>query len=721
MKADTKNSRLERPLSPVPWDRRRFLKLMGVTGGGLIISFLVGASQALARMPRAGFLGAHIPEDFNAFLRIGADERVLLLTGKIEMGQGPITSLPQMLADELDVSYDAVDIVMGDTDLCPWDAGTFGSLSTRHFGVFLREAAAEAKGVLKELAAEYLKCPVESLATENGVVFDTKQPENRVTYGNLTKGKIIERHLKDLPPLKAPEDLKVMGQSFLRRDSYEKVTGQAKYAADFQPKGLYYAKILRPPAHGAKLVKLDLSEAEKMDGVKIVREGDLVALLHQRPDLAAKALAAVKAEFTIPRTGINDENIFDHLVNTAPEPDVGDHKGNVEAGEGLADFIIEETYYDGYKAHAPMEPHAATATIEDGRILLHVSTQAPFTVRREVAGALKIPEEKVRVITPFVGGGFGGKVASRQAEEAAFLAKLTGLPVQVAWTRAEEFFYDTFRPASVVRIKSGVGKSGKMVLWDYHVYSAGTRGAEQFYEIPNYRIVSYGSWMEPGNGHPFAIGAWRAPGAATNIFAREVQMNLMAAKVGADPLEFRLSNLKDERMIRVWEAAAKSFGWKPGKLPSGRGYGLASGIDADTYVAFMVEIELDKNSGQVRVKRITCAQDMGLVVNPEGARIQMEGCLTMGLGYALTEDIRFSDGRLKDTNFDTYQLPVFSDLPKIETILVDNRQHPPTGGGEPAIIGLGGAIATAIHDITGAVPRQMPLTPARIKEAMAKG
>lgn len=720
MKADSHNLQMDGPVSSAAMDRRDFLKRMGMLGGGILVSFAIGDSSAWARTARSGFLGAGVPEDFNAFLRIGTDERVTCLTGKIEMGQGIITSLPQMLADELDVSYDAVDIIMGDTDLCPWDAGTFGSLTTRVFGVFLREAAAEAKGVLKELAADYLICPLERLKTENGVVFDRDHPENRVTYGHLTKGKVIERHLKDVPPLKKPDELRIMGQSFPRRDAYEKVTGRAKYAADYQPRGMVYARILRPPAHGARLVGVDVSAAEKMDGVKVVREGDFVAVLHRYPDVAAKALAAVKAEFTEPKTGVNDKNIFEHVVKNAPPPVVEDQKGDVETGAGLADFLVEETYYDGYVAHAPIEPHGATAMMEDGRMVVYASTQGPFSVQRSVAGALGMPMEKVRVITPYVGGGFGGKNPSGQAVEAARLAKMTGLPVQVSWTRAEEFFYDTFRPASVIKIKSGVDKAGKMVCWDYHTYSAGDRGAEQFYEIPHYRVVTYGGWHGGSGGHPFAIGAWRAPGASTNTFAREIHLNLMAARLGVDPLEFRLANLKNKRMIGVWKAAAEKFGWTPAKPPSGRGYGLASGIDADTYVAFMVEIDLDRDKGRVAVRRVVCAQDMGLTVNPRGARLQMEGCLTMALGYALTEDIHFSDGRLFDLNFDTYQLPTFTMLPKIETVLVDNHDHAPTGGGEPAVIGMGGAIATAIHDITGAIPRQLPMTPERIKEAIAQ-
>jgi isoquinoline 1-oxidoreductase len=626
-----------------------------------------------------------------------------------------------MLAEELDVSYDSVDIIMGDTDLCPWDAGTFGSLSTRYFGVFLREAACEAKGVLKELAADYLMCPIGRLQTKDGVVFDNTQPRNRVTYGRLTKGKIIERHLKKLPPLKSTSEFTIMGQSYLRRDAHEKVTGKALYAGDIRLPGMVYAKILRPPAHGATLKSVDTSAAERMRGVQVVRDGDLIAVLHEYPDTAEEALAEINAQFDMPMTGIDERNIFDHLLKGAPRPEIASEGGNLKRGERRATTIFEETYLNSYVSHAPIETHTAVANIEKGKVTVWVSTQRPFGVKDEVVNALGLPSENVRVITTFVGGGFGGKNFDREAVEAAQLAKVTGKPVQVAWSRAEEFFYDTFRPAAVVRIKSGINDAGDIVLWDYNVYFAGQRGCEQFYEIPHHREAVYGRWRGVGSGsHPFAVGPWRAPANNTNTYARDLHMNIMASKAGVDPLEFRLRHLRDKRMIGVLRAAARKFGWRSSKTPSGRGYGISCGIDAGAYVATMAEVDVDKGSGKVRVKRLVCAQDMGFVVNPEGAKMQIEGCLTMGLGYALTEEIRFKNGQIFDLNFDTYDIPRFSWLPEIETVLVENASLSPQGGGEPAIVCMGGVIATAIHDATGAKLFQLPMTPPRVKEGLKK-
>jgi isoquinoline 1-oxidoreductase len=700
--------------------RREFLKRMGLMGGGLIVYCTIGDKTAQARAPREGYAGSNVPTDFNAFLQIGIDNRVTCFVGKIEMGQGPITSFAQMLAEELDVAYESVDMVMGDTDRCPWDAGTWGSLSTRFYGIFVKEAAAEAKGALKELAAERLLCPVTRLVTENGIIFDRKRPMSRVTYGELTAGKIIERHLKELPPLKPASDYTVSGKSYLRRDAFDKVTGRARYTADIRLPGMVYARILRPPAHGAKLLKVDTSAAERMKDVQVVRDGDLIAVVHPHPDGAEKALGSIKASFDLPDTGINDETIFNHLLENAPEPVVASEAGNLNAGEKQAALIVEETYLNSYVAHAPMEPHAALASVDGNKASVWASTQTPFGVQRLVAKTLGLPMQNVRVITPFVGGGFGGKSASAQAAEAARLAKLSGVPVMVIWTREEEFFFDTFRPAAVVKIRSGIDDAGRMSFWDYRVYFAGKRGCQNFYEISHHRETVYGEWRIESGIHPFAVGPWRAPAANTNIYARDLQMNIMASMAGKDPLEFRLSHLKDKRMRGVLEAAAKQFGWTPSKTPSGRGYGISCGIDAETYVASMAEVEVDHNSGMINVKRVVCAQDMGQVVNPQGATIQMEGCITMGLGYALSEEVHFSNGRLVDVNFDTYTIPQFSWLPQIETVIVPNPTLGPKGGGEPAIVCMGGVLATAVYDATGAKMLQLPMTPQRVKSALKK-
>jgi nicotinate dehydrogenase subunit B len=693
--------------------RRELLKALG---GGIIIFFCVGDSSVLEAQRR----GRSYPEDFNAYLRIGADGRVTCCSGKIEMGQGVITSLAQMLADEMDVSLESIDMVMGDTSVCPWDMGTFGSMSTRFFGPPLRAAGAEARRVLLELAAEHLKLPQERLGIENGLIYDKQQKGKCVTCGELAKGKTIARRAREKPALKQPSEFKVMNKSFTRRDAVEKVTGKAHYAGDIRLPGMLYAKLLRPPAHGARLRNVDTSAAEKIEGVTVVHEGDLVAVLHKNPDQAAEAVSKIQAEFDPSPSKLDDQNIFDHLLKSAGSGNAAPQGGNLEEGQKQAEILVEQTYLDGYKAHAAMETHTALAQVEGDKATVWISTQTPFPTKDQIAREPGIPADNVRVITPFVGGGFGGKSSGGQSLEAARLSKITGKPVQVCWSREEEFFYDTFRPAAVVKIKSGMTREGKAVLWDYAVYYAGSRGAELFYDIPNHRTSAIGGGFGGGaNPHPFATGAWRAPGNNTNSFARESQIDVMAAKAKMDPVEFRLKNLKNERAIRTLKAAAEKFGWKPAPAPSGRGLGVAVGIDSDTFVAEIAEVQVDKRTGRIQVKRVVCAQDMGLVINPEGATIQVEGCITMGLGYTLTEDIHFRNGMILDRNFDTYELPRFSAVPKIETVLLDLKDEPAHGGGEPAIIVVGAVVANAIHDATGARLLQLPMTPERVRKAIA--
>lgn len=699
----------EEAVSQYSLSRRDFLKRLG---GGIFVLWAAPTNFASSLEAQERMY----PADFNAYLRIGEDGRVTCFTGKIEMGQGIVTSLAQELAEELEVPLDVIDMVMGDTDLCPYDRGTWGSLTTRFFGPALRAAGAEAKMVLMELASEQLKIPKDRLAAKDGVIWEAAKPGPRVTYAQLAKGQKIARTLSEKAVVKSAADFKVIGKPVNRRDAMDKVTGITKYTGDIQFPDLRYARLLRPPAHGAKLVRVDTAAAQQIAGVQIVHEGDLVAALHKYPDVAENALKKIKAEFDTPAANVDDKNIFDHLLKLAQEGDVVAQAGDLAAGQKSASATFEETYLNSYVAHAPMEPHTATAKFEGDKITVWASTQSPFGARAEIARALGMPEEKVRVITPHVGGGFGGKSRNQQAVEAARLAKLSGKPVQVAWTRAEEFFYDSFRPAAVVKIKSGLSNSGGIAFWDYHVYFAGERGAQHFYDIPHHSTAVYGRGVT--GAHPFATGAWRAPANNTNTFARESQIDIMAAKAGIDPLEFRLKNLKNEKVQGVLKAAAEKFGWKPGKLPSGRGFGMACGFDAGTWVAVMAEVAVNKDNGSVQVKRVVAAQDMGLVINPQGAKIQMEGCVNMGLGYALTEEVHFRGGEVLDLNFDTYQLPRFSWMPEIETVLIDSKDPDPQGGGEPVIICMGAVIANAIYDATGARLFQLPMTPERILSAM---
>jgi len=708
------NTRLEEQFIFDPPNRRDFLKIFG---SGIFV-FLTCEEALLYAQEMRG--GRAYPEDFNAYLRIAEDGQVTCYTGKIEMGQGIIAALAQILAEEIEVPYDSVTMVLGDTKLCPWDGGTNGSRSVKYFGPALRAAAAEAREVLIQLAAEQLRIPVDRLTAKDGAVVDKTDSGKRVSYGQLAKGKIIERHLEKEAPLKPVTAYSVSGKSLPRADARAKVTGKAQYAGDIRMPGLLYGKALRPPAYNAKLKSVDVTAARQIKDARIFQEDDFVAVVHPLPDLAEKALSLIKADYEVPEAKVNDRTIHDQLLKASSRETVIEQRGDLAQGRSLASLKFEETYYTPYVAHAPMETHTAVAQVEKDGATMWIGTQRPFGAQEEIARVLNLSADKVRIITPFLGGGFGGKSQIGQAVQAARLSKMTGSPVQVAWTREEEFSYDTFQPAAVVKISSGLNESNQIVFWDYGVYFAGERSSQNFYAVPHLRTVSRGGGMGGGMGgesnpHPFGTGAWRGPGSNTNIFARESHIDIMAAKIEMDPVEFRLKNLTDQRMVRVLNAAADKFGWKPAKAPSGRGYGVACLDYLNTYVAAMAEISVDKSTDKIQVGRIVLAQDMGLVINPEGAIEQIEGAVTMGLGYCLEEEIHFNGGEIKNLSFNDYEIARFSWAPKIEAVLIDNPDLAPQGGGEPPITCMGALMANALFDATGQRLNRLPLTPERIK------
>jgi len=679
-------------------DRREFCKLLG---GGIVVLITTPVTDLLAQQ-------RPYPEDPNAYLRIDENGHVTLYSGKVEMGQGINTSLTQMAAEELGVSLDAITIAMGDTDLVPFDQGTWGSRTTRFFGPAVRAAAAEARTVLMKLAAEKLGVPREQLTVANGIVSANGISANgkKVTYGELAAGKTIARLVDEKAVLRSVKEFKVIGKPTKRVDGRDKVTGRAIYAGDVRRPGMLYARVLRPPVHGATRKSLDTSKAKAMDGVTVVEKDDLVAVLHEDFDMAARALDAIAAAWDRPEAKFDSETIYDYFVQHAPAAEV----------EGQ----FQSTFRTAYVAHAPMETHTAIAEMKDGKLTAWIGTQSPFGARTRIAQTLGLDEKNVRVITPFIGGGFGGKSPIGQGVEAARLAQITGKPVMVVWTRAEEFFFDTFGPAAVVRVTSSMNDEGKITQWNHDVWAAGTRSAAMLYAVPDAKVTPLMGRGQPGADlHPFGTGPWRAPGAGTNVFARESHIDIMAAAAKIDPLEFRLRNTADERLRRVLKAAADAFGWKSAAGPSGQGRGIAVAEDAGALCALVAEIDVDRKTGAIRVKRVIAAQDMGLVINPEGAKMQMEGCINMGLGYVLSEELQFKGGEIFDVNFATYELPRFSHVPRIETVLIKNDELAPQGGGEPAIVPMGAVVANAVFDLTGARLYRLPMTPKRVLAALA--
>jgi isoquinoline 1-oxidoreductase len=696
--------------TPITCDRRKFLKKLG---GGIIVVFCLGDLSLLQ-----GWSQNDSDEiiNFNAYLRVKEDGRVDCLTGKVEMGQGVITSLAQVLAEELEVSINSVDMIMGDTDLCPYDAGTWGSLTTRFADPVLRAAAAEAREILLDLAAEQLGVPNEMLRVIEGTVFVKDDPSKKITYAALTKGKKIVKTLTKKPEIKEAKDFKIIGKSVISLDAEAKVTGKAKYAGDIKLPGMVYATVVRPRAYGSKKLQVDSSGLSEFDGVELVEEDNLVAVVHSDPEIANKAATKIKVRWEEPEAKADNETVFTYFEENIDENKVFEEGGNLNAGRETSKTIVEANYHDGYKAHAPIETHSATCFFKEDTLIMWASSQTPFGTREQLAETFELPVEKVHIKQIFIGGGFGGKIYNRQAIEAARIAKLCGKPVQLVWSRREEFMYDRFRPAAVVKTVSGVDSKGKLNLWEFDVYCAGSRGTKLFYDIPNNRTRIF----RKDGIHPFGTGAWRAPGNNTTTFARESHIDATARMIGIDALEFRLNNLKNEKMAATLKLAAETFGWER-KKQKGHGYGIALGADAGTLVVMIAEVHVDKTTGVVQPIRIVCAQDMGQVVNPHGATVQTEGGITMGLGYALYEEVEFNGGRVKSRNFSNYEITRFSKTPKIECVFIDNMDSKPQGGGEPAIICVGGAVANAVFDACGARVNRMPITPERILNVLQKG
>jgi isoquinoline 1-oxidoreductase len=642
------------------------------------------------------------------WISVHPDGRVVAYAGKVEYGQGIRTGLAIEVADELRVPLESVEVVLADTDLVPWDMGTFGSQSTARVGLQLRKAAATAREVLLELAADRLDLPSSDLEASGGRVAARGDGAKSVAYGELIAGASITRDVIDDVALTPQTAFTVMGGEHQRIDAFDRVTGRAKYSQDITLDGMLFAAVLREPSRGARLMSADTSIAERMPGVaSVVRDEGLVAVLADSDEHASRALALVQAQWEETAEPASQIDLPRILLESAADPFQTQEAGSLDEGFRAADSILEATYFLPYVSNAPMEPRAAVASWDGGKLTVWAGTQRPFGIRTELAQYFGMEEHMVGVIAPEVGGAFGSKSPYGIAIEAARLAKIAGRPVRVAYTRAEDMMYATMRPAALITIKSGFTSDGRVVAWQYDGYHAGDRpflgrrGSDTPYTVPHVRVTTYTS------GSPLATGSYRSLGAAANHFAREVHMDEIAEATGLDPVEVRLRNLDHPRFRRVLERAAEQFGWRGAKQPSGAGEGVAIGIDVGSYVATCVQ--LDVQGTEVRVDRVTAALDCGLVVNPDGAKNQVEGSIVQGMGTALYEAIDFQSGHVLNAGFTRYRVPRSNDAPKIETLLVGDPETPSTGAGEPGIVPIAAAISNAVFDRTGMRHRELPI------------
>lgn len=686
------------------WDRREFFR---IAGSGLIIALALG--DVLAQRPRGRRpFGAPLPKEIGAWLHIGADNAVTVYTGKVEIGQNVRTSLAQVVAEELRLPPERIRMVMADTQMVPFDMGTFGSSTTPRMAPQLRRVAAAAREYLLELAEKQSKVERAALTVANGKIEGPKSIPS-LTFGQLTEGKKLMKVIDEKAPTTPAEKWKVAGTSVPKAEARALVTGEHRFASDVKRPGMLFGKVLRPPRFKDELKSIETKAAEAMPGVIMVRDGAFIGVVAATENAAEKALAALHAEWkSTPQP--SSEELFDYLKKhpAAGRGGFGGFgaqgtTGSIEVGLKEADEQRKATYTVAYIAHVPLEPRAAVAEWNGDQLTVWTGTQRPFGVRGDLAGALKIPAEKVRVIVPDMGSGYGGKHSGEAAIEAARLAKAAGKPVKLVWTREEEFTWAYFRPAGVIEVTAGAKKDGTLTAWECHNYNSGGSSLRTPYAVANRRTEFHSA------DSPLRQGSYRALAATANTFARESHMDELAHALHLDPLAFRLKNLKDARLRAVLEAVADKFGWGKNKPAAGHGFGIAGGTEKGSYVANCAEVAVDRG-GRVKVLRVVTAFECGAILNPNHLKNQVEGGVVMALGGALFESIRFADGKILNPHFADYRVPRFADIPELETVLLDRKDLPSAGAGETPLISLAPAVGNAIFQATGKRPRSMPMT-----------
>jgi CO/xanthine dehydrogenase Mo-binding subunit len=538
-----------------------------------------------------------------------------------------------------------------------------------------------------------------------------RQGGKSFSYADLARTPELAAAYKDELPAgitaTPAKDWQVLGKPHVRVDSREIITGSHRYPRDIVRPGMLYGKVLRPPSYGATLVNTDLAPAKKMSGVIAVRDGAFVGCAAPTSFAARKALDAIAAatEWKTSEQPSNDV-LFDYLRQHANPPGrpQGQARGSIEEGLEQAKRRLKGSYRVAYVQHAPMEPRSAVAEWQDGRLTVWTGTSNPFSVRQTLAETFHLPQEKVRVIVPHFGGGFGGKHTGEAAIEAARLAKEAGKPVAMQWTRPEEFTWAYFRPAALIEIEAGLDDGGLMA-WDFTNYNSGTAALDTPYRIANVRTRFLAS------DSPLRQGSYRCLAATANNFAREAFTDELAEAAGKDPLEFRLAHLDNERIRNVLTAAASRFGWaeRRKKPRAGTGIGLACGTEKNSVVAACCEITVDRATGAPKLIEVVEAFECGAMLNPANLRCQVEGAIMMGLGPALREEMQFQGGRITNGRFASYRVPRFADAPKLDILLLDRKDQEPAGAGETPIIAIAPAIANAVFDATGKRVRAMPI------------
>ena len=689
----------------------------------------------------------------DAWIRIAPNGIATVFTGKVELGQGILTALSQIAAEELDLPLSRVKMISGDTGQTPDEGQTAGSQSIENSGTALRLAAAEVRAILLELAAKRFGVPPDKLTVADGVI--TAPDGHYLYYGALAATGNFKREATAKVAPKSPADYKIVGKSILRHDIPAKVTGGAAFVQDMRPPGMLHGRVVRPPRYGSTLASLDDTAVKAMPGViAVVRDGSFIGVIADREETAISAREALasRAKWNLGPELPDPDKIYEHL-KSLPSRDsvIGLKEGPLLAGGRM----FQANYTRPYTAHASIGPSCALAEMRDGKLSVWTHSQGVFPLRAELAKALKMPASSIRCIHVEGSGCYGHNGADDVAFDAAMLARATpGKPVRLQWMRDDEFAWEPYGPAMSMQVKAALDPEGRVYNWQYELWSnshstrpestsgtnvlgawylaepqkmgpptsppqpagGGDRNAIPLYEFANQKVTHH--FIQE---MPIRVSALRTLGAYANVFVIESFMDELANAIGADPIAFRLAHLKDPRARAVIEKAASMANWKPGQQGDGvrgRGIGFARYKNLQTYVAVVATIEVDRGSGRLRVPQVWAATDAGLIVNPDGLTNQIEGGIIQSTSWTLYEEVKFDKSGIISRDWSNYSILNMLDVPKVTIELINRQNERSLGAGEASQGPTAAAIANAFAHATGKRQRSLPITAQRVKTAL---
>ena len=718
--------------------RRAFLQ----AGGALTLAFTIPLDlRAQPALPPRF-------QNINAWLKIHPDNRITFHTGKVELGTGVTTSLSQLIAEELDASVASIQLVMGDTELCPDQIGTFGSLTIMLAGPQVRQAAAEARLALVDLAAKRFGVDGAQVRTADGMA--TTASGARASYGELVAGGSLDRPLSGKLALKTPDQFRVIGKSVPRVELPAKVFGTHRYIQHVKVDGMLHGRIIRPELPGAEPVKIDESSLNGIAGARVLRRGRFVAVVADREIDVMRAARALKIDWG-PAPAMANQEALAGMLRTLPASDKDlVREGDADQAIASAQRRHEADYYVPFQLHASIGPSCAVADVRADGATVWSATQTSFNTRGSLATLLGMKPEQVRLIWVEGSGCYGQNGSDDVSADAALLSQLAGRPVRVQWSRRDEHLWEPKGTAMTMKVRAGLDGNGNVSGWDYQVWSpnhalrpfygmagntlagdeigmpakflqAGAdRNAKATYVFPANRTV-----LHLVDKSPVRSSSLRGLGSPQNTFANESFIDELAAIAGADAIDYRIRHLKDARAIEVLRAVRDLSGWdtRPSgtrRSGSGRGVAFVQYDNVSAYVAVSMDVRVDALSGKIRVQRVCVAHDCGLVVNPDGVKNQIEGNVIQTLSRALMEEVKVGPKGLGSVDWMTYPIMRFSDLPdEISIRLIDRPTVRAVGAGEPAASPIFAALANAIFDATGARLRTVPFTPDKLKAALA--